>query len=466
MFFIIINNKEDIELKKQIILTVLSCLVLCLFAVTGQAASSSKNIVAYYPNWGVYGENNQNMKVDQLPWDKVTYINHAFWMVADDYTLVSTDEWADLQMDMGYTAKLPDGSEYKGHFAAYKAMHEKYPNVNILISVGGWTKCHNFSAMASTKEHRAIFINSCIQTLKKYPFIAGIDLDWEYPGQGRLGDSDDPNDFGCPGTEKDKANFTVLLKELRQAMNKNGMQNAKITICEQANVANSIKNQELKKIAKVVDMVNVMTYDYDGSWSKKTGALSPLKSDALNTAKSMEEYSKYFNKKQLNVGTPLYSRGWGQVEMVNGTALGQMSGAPDTASVRVCGIQDQVKGTYGVYTSQWDSTGKAKLVREPELLGKEYGVYPGGQNPWFLLKKWEKSPQDGWIAGFDERTVSAWLYNSKTKEFYSYENERSLQAKLDFVNQNNYGGMIVWCVTGDIKGEYPMFTQMAKAMFK
>lgn len=453
-------------MKKRIILTFLSCLMLCLFAVIGQAASSGKNIVAYYPNWGVYGANNQNMKVDELPWDKVTYINHAFWTVADDFSLVSTDEWADLQMDMGYTAKTPDGTEYKGHFAAYQAVHEKYPDVNIVISVGGWTKGHNFSAMASTKENRALFIHSCIQTLEKYPFLAGIDLDWEYPGQGRSGENDDPNDFGCPGTENDRVNFTSLLQELRLALDANGMKNAKITICEQANAAASIKNQELKKIAKVVDVVNVMTYDYDGSWSKNTGALSPLKGNALNTVDTMKAYAKFFDKKQLNVGTPLYSRGWGQVEMKNGTALGQMSGSPDTPSVRVAGIQDQTKGTYGVYTSEWDSTGKAKLARQPELLGKDYGIYPGGQNPWFLLKKWEQSPAEGWISGYDENTDSAWLYNEKTKEFYSYENERSLQAKLDLVNENGYGGMIVWCVSGDIKGEYPMFTQMAKAMFK
>ena len=52
-----------------------------------------------------------------------------------------------------------------------------------MISVGGWTKGHNFHAMALTKEGRTTFINSVIAFLKQYPFIDGIDIDWEYPGK-------------------------------------------------------------------------------------------------------------------------------------------------------------------------------------------------------------------------------------------------------------------------------------------
>jgi len=82
-----------------------------------------------------------------------------------------------------------------------------------LISLGGWnfnfnydTK-HIFTTLAASRANRQKFIQSCIQFARKYNFD-GIDLDWEYPG--------DPDQGGRP---EDTPNYTLLLAEMRAAIN-------------------------------------------------------------------------------------------------------------------------------------------------------------------------------------------------------------------------------------------------------
>jgi hypothetical protein len=67
----------------------------------------------------------------------------------------------------------------------------KYPNLKVVISLGGWTWSDKFSSIAATAAGRQAFAQSCIDmyingnfaTGLHYPGIFdGIDVDWEYPG--------------------------------------------------------------------------------------------------------------------------------------------------------------------------------------------------------------------------------------------------------------------------------------------
>jgi len=384
-----------------------------------QAVERKLNI--YYANWSIYSDTHQRQQVKDLPWDRISVINHAFWRIAPnaeftEFPISSIDIQADFGPGMC--------------FDQYAEMTTIYPGVAVLISVGGWNDTKWFSLMASTESGRLSFIDSCLETLKKYPFLDGIDIDWEYPGTSRNHEGE-----GFIGGPEDKDNFTALMKEMRGAFNDAGMEDKIITYCATTSTE-ALKNGSIcidfAAVDPYVDRVNIMTYDMAGSWTNRAlhhSALFPSK--AVERGASASEAVEYLISLgvppgKINIGSPLYSHGW-TVDAENGeTALGR----------RVSGA---ASGTIG-----------------------------NGSFNWFDLKAFENS--QGWETLYDEVSEAAYLFNvdpdsTYYQHFYTYENERSLQAKLDYINKTGLGGMIVWTSSGDsISQGYPMLTQMAKEL--
>ena len=71
----------------------------------------------------------------------------------------------------------------------------------------------------------------------------------------------------------DKAAFTAWVSELRAAFNPKGL-------LLSAAVSPSKKimdvGYDIPSIARDLDWINVMTYDYHGQWDKKTGHVAPF----------------------------------------------------------------------------------------------------------------------------------------------------------------------------------------------
>ena len=399
----------------------------------------NKNIIMYFPNWGVYSESHNNLTVGDIPWDKVTVINHAFFTVSKDFKLESTDKDADFEKSFPNSEGW-DQEQLRGHIGEYKYYKSKYPNVKVLISVGGWTRGENFHDMAKTKENRKIFIDSIIDFLKKYPFIDGIDIDWEYPGENRQKDPNDEYDKGCPGGPEDKENFTLLLKEIRQAYKDNNLPDKMLTIANTGNYE-KLQLQEPDKYIEYLDFINVMTYDFHGAFEKQTNHHAPIyynEDDPTRYNKytfcaedALKMYVKEYNipTEKLNVGSPFYSRGWSEVDDSTGT-----NGLFSTATK--------------AYKGSWDSV-----------------TSPGGQIPWFQIKEMEN--KDGWKKYWDDKAKVPYLYNKSLKSMITYEDEKSLKERCNFVIKNNYGGIIVWEITGDDKDKnFPLTTLLWESLGK
>lgn len=421
------------------------------------------DVIVYFASWHLL-ENNPRFhgEVAGLPWNKVSYVNHAFWCVEPiespeissfarkemhkdvrkRFHIVSMRPEADFgnQEESSIVAGLP-----KNHFAQYAHFSPKYPQVSILISIGGWTRSGFFSEMAYTQEGRASFIASCLELMDTYSWIGGIDIDWEYPAGSlngeRSSDPSDSDDQGCPiwGTAaEDRANFAALLSELRVAMdNAYGSGLKKLTACASGSTEGTLPCQDWKSAAKSLDYINIMSYDLAGVWDGITGLAS---SAAQSRACTMYFQQLGIPLSKLCIGSPLYATSFRMKEITTlpiGSAIEPRKPIIETI--------DQVQ------LNQW--------IRDAVS-----GYRVQSNNRRYSIIELYNENRSGWHLCFDDENGSPYLYNDSSdspysKLFLSFENSLSLQMKLDLINQNGLGGIIVWESSLDTD-DYQLIRQM------
>ncbi len=399
---------------KRVICIFLTAVLACALFLGGAGAETTKEepgVTVYFPNWNIYSD--ARCDVRSLPWERLDCVNHAFWEVVPvegGFAVASTDPWADT-----------DEYNANGHFAQYAECAEKYPGTKILISIGGWTDSGHFSEMALTAESRGSFIKSCLDTLDQYPFLGGLDIDWEYPGVER--EPEDENDEGNPVMGDDRTNYTLLLKEMREALDEHFGAGAKLlTVCAGASVGYSLCEQDYTSLYPYVDRINLMTYDMAGSWEENTGHHTALYGEVSADTAVKYLLEQGVPAEKIAIGSPLYSHGWKLKEPASNPV-----GAPAKAL-------------------------QANDLRWRELRLLERAAVPEGV--------------PGWHAGYDAKAEAAWLWNDDPASdddltFYTYESAASLNAKLNYIREHRLGGLIVWEVHGDsMEADWPMITQM------
>lgn len=370
--------------------------------------TGTSRIVGYYPSWAA----ERGVLPKDLRADELTHINYAFSNVSSKGECTLGDAAADKERDFSAAESVngkADGSEdgeFRGNFNQLRELKEKYPQLQTLISIGGWTWSANFSQAASTEASRQEFIQSCIDLyLRQYPGVFdGIDVDWEFPVSGGL----------QPGRPEDKANFTLLLQEFRRQLDELGASNGKhylLTIAAPA-PPGTAQNLERGQIADVVDWINLMTYDFHGTWESVTGFNAPLFATAEDAGSGLDVHDAVESYLQagvpadkLVVGVPFYGHGWqGVPPPLNG--LHQASSGAASP------------GTWG----------------EPGAF--DYKDIKENYRP------------DYWRLWNDEAHVP-WLYNSTSGIFISYDDPESLAAKAAYVETRGLGGVMAWELSQD-----------------
>jgi len=400
-------------MNRSILILLVTTLIISSLNVSTVNAreSSTKNIVGYFTEWSIYDSHN-NYEVSDIPWDKVTHINYAFAKI-EDGKIAIIDKWAATDKPFGDDKWDTPLKGNLGQLIKYKKL---YPNVKTLISVGGWTQSMHFSDVAFSDSARNTFADSCVEFIRKYSFD-GVDIDWEFPGGGGMA--------GNKSRPEDKQNFTLLLKSLREKLDlasENDNKKYLLTIAAPAGFS-MITNTEPDKYYKYLDFINLMTYDFNGTWNEITNHLAPLYSnphDPSTTAKKEKSNADWVIKEyiklgvpaiKLNLGVPYYSLGWKDVAGSLDGLFGKPSGSP---------------------VGLWNDASE-----------------PSGTNPYYHISDILEAKGSGFTKYWDKDSMAAYLWNPTTNEFYSYEDDTSLKNKCDYVLDNKLGGIMFWEFAGD-----------------
>ncbi len=393
-------------------------------AVAASAATGQRRVVGYFCEWGIYAAHD-SYYVTSIPFDKLTHINYAFVGINPDTLAVEVyDPWASLEIV--YPGE-PWDTEYKGNLGMFRKMKLQYPNVKVLISIGGWTKSHGFHNAAKTETSRRITAENLVAFMKQYE-LDGIDIDWEYPGIDRAPDWNDPYDKGAPGGPEDTVNYTLFMQAIRDELDEQGiLDNRYYELTAAVGIGyDKIAVTDPAAYSQYLDAINLMTYDMHGGFESVIGHQAPLYPNLTYDTHEPLVTERYnvdwaVNKfldlgvpaNKLVVGLPFYSRGWNNV-----------SGGWDVDND---GRPDGMFGTGG------------------GTLAGVWGI--GGQSPYFTMKALEN--QQGWEKYRDPYSNACWLYNRTTNELYTYDDAATVNAKLDYILDNNLGGAMYWELDGD-----------------
>ncbi len=373
-------------------------------AADGGSLPAEKRIIGYYTAWSVYG---RNYHVPDIPADKLTHINYAFANISADGECVLGDPYADI--DKFYEGDSWDPGVLRGSFNQLIKLKQQHPNLRTLISVGGWTWSGRFSDVALDTTSRERFASSCVAFMQQYGFD-GIDIDWEYPvGGGLAGNTTRP---------EDKHNYTLLLGELRSrlaALSATTGEDYLLTIAAPAGPG-IMANLEIADLAGVVDWINVMTYDFHGSWSPFTNFNAPLYASStdpstdpdvrerLNASSATQAYVEAgAPSNKVVLGVPFYGRGW-------------------------AGVADQNHGLYQSFSSLPVGTWEAGVFDYADL---EVNYLPTYQR---YVHAEAQVP---------------WLYSPQAGVMISYDDPESLTRKAQYVLQHGLGGVMFWELSAD-----------------
>ena len=356
-----------------------------------------KRIVAYFPEWGIYARN-------FMPWDipakNITHLFYGFFRVTNGKAAIF-DSWAATDKrwpEQGDTWNDPPGKLY-GCLGQINKLKQQHRHLKHVVSIGGWTLSAEMNTVLASDATMDVFVQSCLDVCEQYGFDG---VDWDLEENGIVIDVEA---------------YVKCMEKMRALFDRNPRgDGSKYTLSAAVQTGDDITNRFkplIPRIAKACDFIGLMQYDFAGSWSTKAEHQTNLLVDKYSGFSAEKSYKAWvdagFPSDRLLGGMVAYSR-----EMANTDGLYKpCSGVPDYTGVAGSG--------------QWE-----KGVTDYKAL-----------------------PRAGATEFFDEESKAAYSYDPAKREFCSYDNPQSVQAKVDYVNKNNLGGLIMWEISGDHPSGHP-----------
>ena len=391
-----------------------------------QEGRERPHMAGYFTDWAIYSGYYPKNLITAGSADKLTHILYAFANLPAPSdpgagTCQLGDPWADYEMPVDGAHSIDGVADswgtLSGNFNQLLKLKKHYPNLKLMISVGGWTWSAGFSSAASTAASRKALVASCIDTFIRGNFVDpanfsvtqpglfdGIDIDWEYPGA--CGNT-------CAYSPDDTVNFTLLLQEFRRQLDAEGAKNHTHYLLSIAAPSDkgTYSLMQLSKIHRVLDFINLMTYDMHGAWDNHADHAAPLftaQNDPLPDDKGNNGDAAVTGfladgvpAAKINLGIPFYGHGW--------------SGVPGYNN--------------GLYQAA-------------------AGTAPHDQPSYNQLKA-----LSGFTHHYDPGSgLAHWIYNPMTDTFYSYDDAVAVFAKALYVRTRpprGLGGAMFWELSGD-----------------
>ncbi|MEN0109825.1 MAG: glycoside hydrolase family 18 protein [Planctomycetota bacterium] len=362
--------------------------VLCLLALAAPTHAAERVLVGYYATFG-------NLPVEQMPWDRLTHVSHAFLRLDAEGAIVTTEA-------VPNAALTADG---------------RANNTPVLLCVGGGVTVRGLEAATKTDGAASALASKIVEAAVAGRY-AGVDLHWEFPRDESTG-----------------AAHARLLSALRRRLDAAAAAGdlPKQPILTAAVSPSDFLGQwiDAAEVAKTVDWLTVVAYDLSGPWSLHAGHHAPLlaspddpEGDSRSVAASMRYWAveRGVPAEKLVLAAPLFGR-----LMPVAEPYAELD--PDLADRhRLLPFAEVRKLAGEGWRAEWDNASRAPWLRSPAS-ADEPANSPAGP---------ALTPIDPDAEAHENAAV-----------IVSYDDRNSIHLKATWAREQGCRGMAFWAVHQD-----------------
>lgn len=390
----------------------------------GEESHDKKNqnrllkVDAYYPSYAVYA---RKFELSDIPQGSVDKTLLSFMAIGDSNEPVNAIPGKSFPQDELY---YDDAGAWLNNENWMHDLENKSKQVSndVYIAIGGWPRngdmddplrTGGFRRIANDDSRLSTFTKSLKRYLNRNPHIKGISVDWEYPNH-------DGN------SQEEKGLFTKVLKEIRKAVG----DDIKIDIAIWGNPERMESCYDMAALKDIVDLVHLMTFDYNGAFNNYTAHQAPLfnsvpngssATQSFNAQSSLEKLKQLgFPLDRVSIAIPLYGRSWTNVEFKG----------LNNASVKSIYFNASAQGISRQGTWEEPGKGPSGIMDYQDLVTN----YVGKGN--WSKEKWDKQAK------------ASYIVNTAERQLITYDSKQAIEAKIKYAADNGLYGVMIWEASG------------------
>ncbi len=254
---------------KSLIVRLFAVAALAVLGLSGMLASSHPSraesisgtpyrIVGYYGDWDRYGcPSNGSTEltghcspVSNVQFSHITDLIYSFADPGPGTQTVANGGQGSNNSSNDSCNLKDFYNDNRDDFGYIRRMKERYPNLQVLLSVGGFSYASDFTNAITSQADINTLVSNCMNLimLQAPGVFDGIDLDWEWPQN-----------------TTQEGELTNLVTSFRSALGNNRV----LTMAASANPS-SMQYVNWGAVVPNLDWINLETYDYHGPWAPGT----------------------------------------------------------------------------------------------------------------------------------------------------------------------------------------------------